>query len=652
MIFSLIIVVILASLAFFYLTEIRRLLLADFIRKGSFLAENLAYNSRYGLFTEDRVILDHLAGGILSVEEVEFVRISDKDERVLVQKSKSGFKPVLEKLNLPGLAGKSQDAGAQVETWKTENSGAIYLISAPVIVQRDEAFQNKILPEIMEDKKLSEEKRHETGVEGHVRIGFSPEGLNRKIATIFIYGGVVMFLLAGGGVGLIYILSRHYVRPLEILAAMARKVEEGDLTQTAPVSGRDEIGSLAESFNRMTRSLSQRESQIRENGDQMNFLNSKLANLNLTLEARVKTRTEELEKAVFAVDAEKRKTEEIIQKITDGVMVAGISGELLLINEAARRLLGLKDQGNLRNLKELGHIQGFSSAFENAAAASVRELTIGDPRAKDSLILRMTVVPLRVKEGAIAGSVAVFHDITRYKEVDRLKSEFVSLVSHELRTPLTSIKGYLDNMRDGIAGVLNEKQAEYLGRMSKNTERLVRLINDLLDISRIESGGMRLHPENISLRKLAEEVVKELKPMAEEKGEALTLSPAETDGNCFADRDKVEQVLINLLDNAIKFTPAGGNILVSVRNAENGYRVSVRDSGPGISPGEREKIFERFYRTREGGDSPAKGSGLGLFIARSLVELHGGRLWMDSAGAIGSEFTFFLPADCSRGTAV
>ncbi|HXN07667.1 MAG TPA: ATP-binding protein, partial [Nitrospiria bacterium] len=618
----------------------------------SLLAENLAYNSRYGLFTEDRVILEQLLGGILSVEEVEFVRISDKEDRLLVQKYRPGFKPVLEKMRLPGLAGKFQNAGAQVETWMTENNGAIYLISAPVIVQRDEAFQNTILPEIMEDKRLSGEKRPEAGFEGYVRIGLSPGGLNRQIRSIFLYGGVVMVLLSGGGIGLIYILSRHYVRPLEILAAMARKVEEGDLTQTAPVSGRDEIGSLAECFNRMTRSLSQRESQIRENADQMNLLNSKLANLNLTLEARVKTRTEDLEKAVLEVDAEKRKTEEIIQKITDGVMVAGMSGDLLLINEAAGRLLGLKDQSNLQNLQELGHIQGFISAFENPAVASVRELTIGDPRAKDSLILRMTVVPLKINEGTIAGSVAVFHDITRYKEVDRLKSEFVSLVSHELRTPLTSIKGYLDNMRDGIAGVLNDKQAEYLGRMSKNTERLVRLINDLLDISKIESGGMRLYPENISLRKLAEEVVKELRPMADEKGEELILSPADTEGNCIADRDKVEQVLINLLDNAIKFTPAGGKILVSVRNGENGYLVSVRDSGPGISPGERERIFERFYRAREGGDSPAKGSGLGLFIARSLVELHGGRLWMNSAGATGSEFSFFLPADCSRETAV
>jgi len=232
----------------------------------------------------------------------------------------------------------------------------------------------------------------------------------------------------------------------------------------------------------------------------------------------------------------------------------------------------------------------------------------------------------------------------RLEELDKLKSDFVSNVSHELRTPLTAIKGSADNMLDGLTGPLNEKQTRYLTRIKANTDRLARLINDILDLSRIETGRVELHLASLRLVPLAQEVTDHLVPVAAAKNISVEVAASDTGVTAWADRDKVTQVLTNLIGNDVKFTPSDGKVTVAIeRKGEEWVELSVADTGPGIPREESQRIFDKFYQIAEGATS-TKGTGLGLAISKGLIELHGGQIWVESEVDKGSTFFFTLPA--------
>jgi signal transduction histidine kinase len=237
--------------------------------------------------------------------------------------------------------------------------------------------------------------------------------------------------------------------------------------------------------------------------------------------------------------------------------------------------------------------------------------------------------------------------------LDRLKSEFVSNVSHELRTPLTAIRMAVDNLLDGVTGEISPILQRYLTRVKTNTDRLVRLIADLLDLSRIEAGRIELSPTAVSVGEVIQEVVESLRPMAAGKGLEILVHPGASLPQAFADRDKLQQVLINLVENAVKFTPSGGRIVLSARTISSrggpaqdrpGVEITVEDTGEGIPAEEREAIFEKFHQIRRDGQRKAHGTGLGLSIAKSLIELHGGQIQVQSEVGRGSRFIFTLPA--------
>src|SRR5262245_25864397 len=232
----------------------------------------------------------------------------------------------------------------------------------------------------------------------------------------------------------------------------------------------------------------------------------------------------------------------------------------------------------------------------------------------------------------------------RLQELDRLKSDFVSNVSHELRTPLTAIKGAVDLLLREVPGPLNENQTHHLSRVRSNTQHLAGLINDLLDLSKIEEGKIELDAGRVSLGGLLHEVMETVNLMAAEKPVLLEVEVPEPSVLVWADRNKVKQVLMNLIGNAIKFTPSGGRIAVSTANDRRGWvRVSIHDAGPEIPVSEQEKIFEKFYQVTQDGSPKPKGTGLGLANSKSLVELHGGKIWVESEEGRGSTFSFTLP---------
>jgi signal transduction histidine kinase len=232
----------------------------------------------------------------------------------------------------------------------------------------------------------------------------------------------------------------------------------------------------------------------------------------------------------------------------------------------------------------------------------------------------------------------------KLRDLDRLKSDFVAKVSHELRTPLTAIKGAVDLVLLEVAGPLTEKQYHYLNRVRSNTQHLAGLINDLLDLSKIESGKTEIKATRVALDGLVHEVVESLRPIAAEKAITLEVTFREPSILVWGDRDKVNQVLMNLIGNAIKFTPVQGRVTVSaLKNEKDKVQLSVSDTGPGVPPDEKEKIFAKFYQMPELNGANPKGTGLGLAISKALVELHGGRIWVESELSHGSTFYFTLP---------
>jgi PAS domain S-box-containing protein len=228
----------------------------------------------------------------------------------------------------------------------------------------------------------------------------------------------------------------------------------------------------------------------------------------------------------------------------------------------------------------------------------------------------------------------------KLEELDYLKTLSISIATHELRSPLTAIKAYLDNLFEGVAGELPEKASSYLSRIGYNADRLIRLVNTFLDISRIEAGHMQLELDTVSVSEVITDVVRDFECMARNKKIAIRAS-AIVDAPVRADRHRIEQVLHNLLHNAVKFTPPRGEIVVQSQTHDTEkVTITVADTGCGIPPDHREKVFLKFHRA----PSPVQeGAGLGLAVSKSLVELHGGNIWVESELGRGSRFSFTLP---------
>lgn len=257
--------------------------------------------------------------------------------------------------------------------------------------------------------------------------------------------------------------------------------------------------------------------------------------------------------------------------------------------------------------------------------------------------LQLVSTPVRTSTNEYLGRLFVFHDVTKEREVNRLRNEFVSMVSHELRTPLTSIKGYVDLLQSGAVGQVNAEQSEFLGIIKTNTDRLVTLISDLLDISRIESGRLELRRESIDLGLIIHQVISTFRPQLDAKNQQIKFDLADPKLILWADRDRVIQILTNLISNAHKYTPNEGSITISARAIDEQACIEIQDNGIGIDEKDQARLFSQFFRTNNPLAQQIDGTGLGLTITRSLVEMHGGKISVSSALGQGTTFRFTLP---------
>lgn len=374
------------------------------------------------------------------------------------------------------------------------------------------------------------------------------------------------------------------------------------------------------------------------------------------LALQVKQQTMTLEREKKRVLDEKERVDSIIRSIGEGLVVVDGDGKIQFMNPAAEKLLGLDQKGAkgvpIPQLMKGEHTLALAKGpLRDGADHVTKEVELKSSSEDTQRIVQASTAVIENEDGKTVGMVSVLSDITKQKHLDEAKSKFVAHVSHELRTPLLSIQESLALLLGKEIGEVTPEQEKFLSIAQRNIGRLSRLVNDLLDVAKLEAGKIELRPMPFELRDMVHHVVETVRSWAEGKGVTIGEAYPEKSIQMVADPDRLTQVVTNLLGNAIKFTPEGGKISVEINPEQSapgmaekpGVAVSVQDSGIGIPKQDQKRIFEKFEQVSLASPQGVSSTGLGLTIAKEIVELHGGRIWVDSSEGEGSRFTFAIP---------
>jgi two-component system, OmpR family, phosphate regulon sensor histidine kinase PhoR len=419
-------------------------------------------------------------------------------------------------------------------------------------------------------------------------------------------------MLAGGAVALVVALgiglfvAGRVTRPVVEMEVVARQMSEGNFRVRASVRSPDEIGTLGRSLNVMA--------------------------------GRLREKIDDLER-------EQAKATAILDAMVEGVIATDGHDHIILLNERARGIFGLGQTRVERRplLEVIRNVDLHSLLSESRAAADgevvSREINLPEPSER---VLQVHAVPLRFT-GDEPGVVIILHDITELRRLEQVRTEFVANVSHELRTPLTAIQGYLETLLDGALEE-PEHARKFLEIVFRHTERLGRLTDDLTDLSNIELGRISLRIEPADLAEVTESALAIIQPRAVSGRVTVEASLPADMPEVLADRDRLAQILINLVDNAVKYTPRGGHVWVEAQRLPSGMvEVAVRDTGVGVPKADLPRLTERFYRVDKARSRELGGTGLGLAIVKHLVLAHGGELGIESELWKGTTVRFTLP---------
>lgn len=353
---------------------------------------------------------------------------------------------------------------------------------------------------------------------------------------------------------------------------------------------------------------------------------------------------EDVEGEKQKTEDEKNKTEAIIKNFADGLLLLE-KEKITIFNPRAEEIFDLKeDEVKEKVIWTLGENEKISPliALLKTEKSHIfrKELSLGE----DLVVEVSTTAVLR--EGGELGNIVILHDITREKLVERMKTEFVSIAAHQLRTPLSAIKWILKMFLDGDIGQMSETQSQFLQKTYDSNERMIHLVNDLLNVARIEEGRFLQKMQEYDIVGVFLEVVGTLKEEAEKKGLSFNyVLPSNDLPKINIDKEKIIMALRNIIENAIFYTKAGGiDILVDYSAPRSEFKVRVRDTGIGIPENQKNRIFSRFFRGGTALKTETEGSGLGLFIAKNIIEAHNGKIWFDSQEGKGTTFYFTLPA--------
>lgn len=374
-------------------------------------------------------------------------------------------------------------------------------------------------------------------------------------------------------------------------------------------------------------------------GSVFNNKADELGNLNKSLYIMADT----LNRRLLQTEHEKDQMATILTSMVEGVLAFDVSGRLLLMNKTAEDMLGItfQEAGNRFFLEILRNHQ-LADLLKKGLSDGARQVIETTLSPADPEYYRIYITPIIGKEDISQGVIVVLRNVTEVRRLEQVRSDFVANVSHELRTPLTSIKGYVETLMDGAVEDTATAQ-KFLSIINSEADRLNRLISDLLYLSRLETGWVELAKKWINSRQLVDSVAELLEKAAEEKNITLESVIEPGAANIYGNPGMLEQVLINLLENAIKYSYDGGVVKVEIAPYEQGSAIKVIDNGMGIPAESLSRIFERFYRVDKGRSRKAGGTGLGLSIVKHIVERHRGQVRVESEEDKGTTFTIILP---------
>ena len=404
-----------------------------------------------------------------------------------------------------------------------------------------------------------------------------------------------------------FLYARRIAAPIRRMEDFARRVSEGDLSGTLMISSSDEIGQLAKSINRMVL---------------------------------------ELQEKIHAAGEESRKLEAAFSSMMEGVLILDGRNQVELINRGMMNILGER----FKVVSGKTTLEAFRNAALQEALDAVRETArplrqeitlVSEP----PIILEASLSPMQAPPGGEKKIMMVFHDVTRLKQLERMRADFVANVTHEIKTPLTAIAGFIETL---LEGALDDRETalRFLKTVEDNTQRLSRLVDDLLTLSGIELGEMKIHLENVYIKDIMKDAIAMLEPKAcEKKIEIQSELPADMP-LIRADRDKAVQILLNVLDNAVKFTPEAGTVYITASSSEKEgcIVIKIADTGIGIPKNELPRLGERFYRVDKTRSRQLGGTGLGLSIVKHLLKAQGGWMEIYSTPGKGTTVCLYFPA--------
>jgi PAS domain S-box-containing protein len=348
---------------------------------------------------------------------------------------------------------------------------------------------------------------------------------------------------------------------------------------------------------------------------------------------------------------EKQHTESVLRSVAEGLVVVDDQGRVVFMNPAAERLLAVTKEEKLGHPLQEGMKDEQLVSLVKGSPGGEQEIELSANLDNTKRVLRATNAVIEDEDGRTVGMVSVLSDITKQRELERLKLGFLSKISHELRTPIVAIRHSLGLLLDHTVGPLTGEQEEFLSLAHRNLDRLNRSIDELLNLGKLETGKVELRRQTVSIEQVIAGARRALEAWAMAKALTLETHLEPTLPPVSLDPDRITQVLQNLIGNAIKFTPANGRITVTARVREaKELEVNITDTGPGIAKADLPKLFQKFQQVGERAPADVSGTGLGLAIAKEIVELHGGRIWADSEPARGTTFTFTLPLGPTEAT--
>lgn len=480
--------------------------------------------------------------------------------------------------------------------------------------------------------------------------------LEQKSLVVFVAAICMLFVL---NIFQVFVLRIKIVSKLSYFNAAVNKILKDGLSTDLDknlTTGNDEISKLAASFNKLLGNL--RESQLdvqKKIADQTEQIRKYSRDLEEQKEAILNVLEDVGEEKELAKkqSQELEKFRQAVENASDTIIISNSEGKILYVNPAVTALTGFKPNELVG--KKAGTIKNWGGQMDKEFYKKLWKTVKEEKRPfvaelnnktkhGENYIAATTITPIVDEKNEIKFIVQVQRDITKEKEISKMKTEFISLASHQLRTPLAAVKWFLEMLLDDSFGEMNIEQTKMLTAAAQSNKRMIDLVNNLLNISRIESGRIIIAPREINLAALIDELLAELTPLINEKEIEATVEVDEGIGQVLIDPDLTREVYRNLLTNSIKYTPEKGKISIQVSKNKKDIVSRITDTGVGIPAKEKGKIFTRFHRGTNVINSNTEGTGLGLYLSRAIVESSGGHIWFESHENSGTTFWFTIPA--------